>query len=551
MPRDYTPDDGGYAGPMTVANIFADGIRQTIEDRKAAERQNLAVLQNTQDNDLRVRELAQRKELAEMELTQRREIQGSELGLRREELNNRMASNSAELALKREQLAAETMRLEASMLGTRTQRAKAEAMLNNTRMAAGLLGVPPAEGAAAADYGAAYRDADVNDSGSAALRELDASVAAGMSGGPMPGEPAATTRGVPWGEADLPGDPGQPIDPGSLLSPPAAGSEGVSGPAGTAAPAPALPVPLPAAPEEDADYRLKLRKVLAMQKLAKDPHTPIDYQIKLEEEAKRIQDDPAFAMQVKNHAAKIKLAEERQNLPTTIFASPVDKQRAFSATYPHLKFSITAPGEEIPQLLRPDGSPVPDAEFRVIKSAWDQFEYKPGMAIPKPGGGVTPFGPPVMPSTAMAPAAPAGPVRPSLDELAKTGIAKINPALAPVAPPEVMQEWTALKNTAGEIIGAAPEDRVAIAAAIYKNGATAVLTRDKAARLNQEFTARKRPGGTGGFTETYVSPDEAARNWAADVLRQAGFTDGDLKGGGGAQLQPGDEEKLQSLTIKP
>ena len=547
MPRDYTPDDGGYAGPMTVANIFADGIRQTIEDRKAAERQNLAVMQNQQDNDLRVRELAQRKELAEMELTQRREIQGFELGLRREELNNRMASNSAELALKREQLAAEKMRLEASMLGTRTQRAKAEAMLNNTRMAAGLLGVTT-------DYGQGYLEADVNDPASAALRELDASVEAGMKGGPMPGETGATPAAagnVPLNETDLPTNPGGPIQPGELLSPPATGSEGSAGPAGPAAPAPALALPLPAAPEEDADYRLKLRKVLAMQKLAKDPHTPIDYQIKLEEEARRIQDDPAFAMQVKNHAAKIKLAEERQNLPTTIFAAPVDKQKAFSATYPHLKFSITAPGEESPKLLRPDGSPVPDAEFRVIKSAWDQFEYKPGMVIPKPSGGVTPFGPPVRPAAAMAPAAPSGPVRPSLDELAKTGIAKINPALAPVAPPEVMQEWTALKNTAGEIIGAAPEDRVAIAAAIYKNGATAVLTRDKAARLNQEFALRKRPGGTGGFTETYVSPDEAARNWAGDVLRQAGFTDEDLKSGGGAQLQPGDEEKLQSLTIKP
>jgi Ca2+-transporting ATPase len=35
-------------------------------------------------------------------------------------------------------------------------------------------------------------------------------------------------------------------------------------------------------------------------------------------------------MQVKNHAARIKLAEERQILPTTIFASPVEKQVAAS-----------------------------------------------------------------------------------------------------------------------------------------------------------------------------------------------------------------------------
>lgn len=419
MARDYTPNDGGYVGPMTIANIFADGIRETIEDRKQAEKQNLAVMANQQDNDLRRDELAQRKELQEAELNQRRELHGEEMGLRRDELKNRMSNNSAELEIQRQRLAAERLRIEASTLGTKAQRAKAEAIMGNTRMAAGLLGVE-LEGDAAKEFGAAFSDSDVTDPNSAALKALDDSVAAGISGARMPGEPPLAVPGVAQpvaNEPSLPESPDAPLEPGSLLDPaPDVGARGETGARGPEAPAPSLPSP-PAA-EEDAEYRLKLKKLLAMKKLAKDPNTPVNYQIQLEEQAMRLESDPDFAMQVKNHAAKIKLAEERQALPTVIFASPVEKQRAFNATYPHLKFAITEPGEEAPQLLRIDGTPIPDAEFRIIKSAWDQFEFKPGMVV-KPVSGPTPFGVPVPKQAPATPPAVSPPPRPGIGILPK------------------------------------------------------------------------------------------------------------------------------------
>lgn len=513
MARDYNPDDGGYSGPMKIADIFAGAVRDTIESRKAAEKTNLDVMANQQANDLRTRELEQRKELAVLELDQRQRLQSEELGLRREEMGNRMANNEAELAIRREALAADKLRIEASVLGTRSQRAKAEAILANTRMAASLLGItPPAEGegapAAAAPGTYTTGDNDVSSPNAPALKALQDSLAAGMSGAPMPGGPDANDPTLP-GSPDprAAADPGILLDPSKPVAPmpgaspsavppaPMPGAEGATGPAGPAAPGASILPPAPTAPEDDAEYRLKLKRLLAMKRLAKDPNTPVDYQIKLEEEAIRLEQDPAFAMQVKNHAAKIQLAQDKQVLPTAIFASSADKQIAFGATFPHLRFAITAPGEDVPKMVKPDGSPIGDAEFKVIKAAWDQFEFKPGQAIPKVT--TSPFGfTPPAPATSTPPGAAAPPAVP-------LSLAQRRAAPAQAA---INKEWDNFKTTTASDLPKAFDDnelpsaiqsirlgeREALAEALFEKGSSLVEEKEVSAVAGYAM------GGMGG-----------------------------------------------------
>lgn len=219
MPRDYNPDDGRYSGPMDIANIFADSVRDTINDRRNAQKDQMeqAKFQADMQQQAWENENVRPIKLAEARLQQQTQ---------------------------QAQLDSAKFKLEAERRGIATGRALAHTYNAAEEEVEALLYGPqgnPKGPVLTPDgsYGSAYTGADVSDPNDPALKELASSVAAGESGGPMPGEGPDTLAN----QSDLPiaPDPAAAPDPGILLNPQTPVAPNPSGPP----PAPkAMPEPV-------------------------------------------------------------------------------------------------------------------------------------------------------------------------------------------------------------------------------------------------------------------------------------------------------------------
>lgn len=526
MPRDYNPDDGRYSGPMDIANIFADSVRDTINDRRNAQKDQMeqAKFQADMQQQAWENENVRPIKLAEARLQQQTQ---------------------------QAQLDSAKFKLEAERRGIATGRALAHTYNAAEEEVEALLYGPqgnPKGPVLTPDgsYGSAYTGADVSDPNDPALKELASSVAAGESGGPMPGEGPDTLAN----QSDLPiaPDPAAAPDPGILLNPQTPVAPNPSGPP----PAPkAMPEPVAppvaasntdAAPSSspivrqalqqretktrtdleasahEANYQ-KLQTLL--QKRAQLPrNSPLKAGI--DQFQANLLGDPKFQGWVKTEQEKAETYELQQTLPATIAYTNPDKARVFSAYYPTFKFTIIEPmdGSRPTMVDAITGNPFPGWKLKALKQAWDGFQYKPGMPLPPrqtplPGlgaPGLTPQNILMVPNAA-APATQAAAAPNIFQEAQKIRQAE-NPEVA---------QWDIAKKSVLKTIGG----RQSIIRALAANDKPATLDRLKAV-IQSLLADKAAPNGVSdgevadiSKLEIGILPSSAKDHWqVADALAQ-------------------------------
>ena len=513
MPRDYNPDDGRFYGPMTIADIFADSVRDTIASRRAAEKDNMlaAEFQARQEEQAWENENVRPIKLAEAKL--RQDTARAQLDAARFKLEHDRRTVNAGSAMAATYNAAE---------------AEVESLLNGDAPGSTGTGAPVLPGAPAPP------DSPAGDGSLFPAAITPAGPAANDPNLPTP-DPAAAP------DPNILLEPNQPVGP----NPPAAPMPAVPAP-GNPVPMPAVtppdlsapPVAAPPAPPADPEAQRhatnyeRLRKLKALERTL-PRGSPQRSRIALYEQG--LMEDGGFQTWARTEADKAEVADVERTLPVAMVYSAPDKLKAFAAYHPTFNVTFDTTNADAPPVMTDavSGKPLPAWKVKALKQAWDGFQYKPGMALPPVrssplpglgGAGYVPFNAMAVPqAAALAP-------KPTLQELQSQGLQSLKPPAETGALPwyrqggtveQANQQWTQLKAIVPTVVPIDPARELPVAAAVHSSGLDA-LPEDLAKKLETQITGRDRPGGING---TVVMADEVARAWAADVLRKNGYLD--------------------------
>jgi hypothetical protein len=386
MPRDYNPDDGRYSGPMDIANIFADSVRNTINDRRNREKDQMeqAKFQADMQQQAWENENVRPIKLAEARLQQ--QTQQAQLDSAKFKLESERRGIATGRALAHTYNAAEE-EVEALLYGPQ----------GNPK---GPVLTPDGS------YGSAYTDADVSDPNAPVLQGLQSSLAAWEAGNPMPGagpDPIANESDLPVGF-----DPAAAPDPGILLNPDTPVAPNPSGPP----PAPkAMPEPVapPAAPPDAAPSTSPIVRQALQQRatktaadmdasaheanyqklqtlLQKRAQLPRNSPLKagIDQFQANLLGDPKFQGWVRSEKEKAEVYDLQRTLPAAMAFTNPDKRRVFDAYYPTFTYAIIEPPDGTPPFMvdKLTGKPFPGWKVKALKKAWDEFQYKPNMPLP-------------------------------------------------------------------------------------------------------------------------------------------------------------------------